>query len=210
MQVERMKVALYARVSKADMTQNPDNQLIKLRAYAQAEAYEVYEEYSDMKSGADAHRPSLDRMMADARGHRFSIILVVKIDRIARSMSNLHKLIDELETFGIKFHCVDQPEISTDTPMGKLLLNVLGAIAEFERELIRERTKDGLARAVANGSRLGRKPKKIDMERVHELQAEGWGIRRIAKELNVAPDTLRRGLTKEGGSCAREQPPSER
>ena len=202
-----MKVALYARVSKSDKSQNPENQLIKLRKYAKDLGYEVYKEYTDERSGADAHRPDLDRMMADARGHRFSTIVVVKIDRIARSMSNLHKLLDELETFSIKFHCVDQPEISTDTPMGKLLMNVLGAIAEFERELIRERTLDGLARAVAGGSKLGRKPKKINMKRVKELKAEGWGIRRIAKELNIAPDTLRRGLTKEGVSRPSKKPP---
>ena len=209
-----MKVALYARVSKADKdkdgnhVQNPENQLMKLRAYAHAQGFEVYKEYQDMKSGADAHRPGLDRMMADARGHRFSLILVGKIDRIARSMRNLHSLLTELETFGIGFHCVDQPEISTDTPMGKLLLNVLGAVAEFERELIRERTKDGLARAVASGSKLGRKPVKIDLEKVHALQSQKWGIRRIAKELGIAPDTLRKGLRMEGGKITREAPPS--
>ena len=204
--MEVLKVALYARVSKSDESQNPENQLIKLRKYAEYEGHEVYEEYVDKRSGADAHRPALDKMMADARGHRFSMIVVVKIDRMARSMRNLHDTLEELERFGIKFHCVDQPEISTGTPTGKLMLNILGAVAEFERELIRQRTIDGLERAVAGGSTLGRKQKKINMKRVKELKAEGWGVRRIAKELNIAPDTLRRGLKKEGGSRTSKKP----
>lgn len=200
-----MKVALYARVSKADDTQNLDNQLLKLREYAKAKGYEVYREYSDQACGANPHRPALDSMMADARGHRFSMILTVKIDRIARSMANLHAMITELEHFGIKFHCIDQPQVSTDSPMGKLMLNILGAIAEFERELIRERTRDGLERTRAEGTKLGRKPVEFDMQRVIELKAQGWGIKRIAKEIGIAPDTLRRGLTKEGVGNDREE-----
>ena len=193
-----MKVALYARVSKADESQDPENQLLRLRAYAKDRNHETYEEYIDKASGADPNRPSLERMLADARGHRFSMILTVKIDRMARSMANLYSVLEDLERFSVKLHCIDQPEISTDTPTGKLLLAVLGAMAEFERDLIRERTKAGLARTKAQGTKLGRKPVTIDMTRAHELKAQGWGIKRIAKELKIAPDTLRRGLTKEG------------
>ena len=83
-----MKVALYARVSKADDSQDPENQVIRLREYAEGRGWEVYgEPYIDYASGADAFRPALDRMMSDARAHRFGIILVVKIDRIARNMA---------------------------------------------------------------------------------------------------------------------------
>lgn len=192
------KVALYARVSKSDESQDPESQLLRLRRYAEEHRHEVYAEYVDKASGADPNRPQLERMLADARGHRFSMILTVKIDRIARSMSNLYSVLEDLERFGVKFHCIDQPEVSTDSSMGKLLLNILGAMAEFERELIRERTKAGLERTRAQGTRLGRKPVVIDMVRVHELRAQGWGVRRIAAELKIAPDTLRRGLRKEG------------
>ena len=200
-----MKVALYARVSKSDKSQNPENQLLRLRRYAQDEGHEVFGEYVDTASGADANRPSLDRMVADAKAHRFTLILAVKIDRIARSMSNLYALLTELDRSKVKFHFIDQSEISTDSPTGKLILSVLGGVAEFERELIRERTLAGLARVRSEGKRLGRPDTKIDFERVHALKAQGWGIRRIAKELNLAPETLRRGLRKEGGESSKEQ-----
>jgi DNA invertase Pin-like site-specific DNA recombinase len=209
-----MKVALYARVSKSDkdkdgkFIQNPENQLIRLKKYAQEKGYVVKEEYIyiDRASGADPNREHLERMCRDARANRFSLILAVKLDRIARSMSNFHDLLKEWEAIGVKFHCVDQPEVSTDSSMGRLLMNILGAIAEFERELIRERTLAGLERAKAKGSKLGRRPKTIDFEKVRELKAQGWGIRRIAKELKIAPETLRRGLRNEGGKTAREKP----
>jgi len=202
-----MKVALYARVSKSDKDkdgepiQKPENQLIRLRKYAKEHDYEVIDDYVyvDRASGADPNRPNLEKMLSDARAHRFSLILVVKIDRMARSMRNLHTILTELESFGVKFHCIDQPEVSTDTSMGKLLLNILGAVAEFERELISERTKAGLERAVAQGTKLGRKYEEIDFEKVATLKAQGWGIKRIAKDLGIAPETLRRGLTREGG-----------
>ena len=145
-----MKVALYARVSKADESQNPENQLMRLRSYAQERGYEVSENhvYVDMASGADANRPQLDRMMADARARRFSLVLCVKVDRLARSVSNLYALLTEFDARGVKFECIDQ-SITTNTPTGKLLLSILGGVAEFERELIRDRTKAGLARAKA-------------------------------------------------------------
>ncbi len=207
-----MKVALYARVSKSDkdkdgnFVQNPENQLLRLKKYAQEKGYEIQEEYIyvDRASGADPNREQLDCMCRDARANRFSLILAVKLDRIARSMSNFHDLLKEWEAIGVKFHCVDQPEVSTDSSMGRLMMNILGAIAEFERELIRERTIAGLERAKAKGSRLGRRPKTIDFEKVHELRAQGWGIKRIAKELKIAPETLRRGLRNEGGSIPNE------
>jgi len=189
-----MKVALYARVSKAGDAQNPENQLIRLREYAQTNGYEVYDQYIDHASGANARRPRFDDMLSDAKGHRFSLILVVKLDRIARSMINFHAFLGEISSAGVKFHCIDQPDISTDTPTGKLLMSILGAIAEFERDLISERTKDGLARAVAGGSKLGRKPLKVDLERVTELRAQGWGVRCIALEVGVSHETLRKCL----------------
>jgi len=195
---------LYARVSKWDASQNPENQLIRLRKYAQEQGYDVYDKYVDMASGADQNRPQLDRMLQDARGHRFNLILTVKIDRIARSMPNFHDLLKALEKAGVKFHFIDQPGISNDTADGKLMMNILEAFAEFERELIRDRTKAGLARVRAEGKRLGRPDTKIDFEKVRELKAQGLGIRRIAKELKIAPETLRRGLRNEGGKTTRE------
>jgi len=192
-----MKVALYARVSKADESQDPENQLMRLREYAKQHEWEILREYSDRASGADANRPELDRMIADARAHRFSLVLVVKVDRLARSVSNLYSLLSELDEFGVKFHCTDQ-NISTESATGKLLLSVLAGIAEFERELISDRTKAGLARAKAKGSQLGRPAMAVDMSRIRELRAQGVGYRKIAEAIGVSHQTVRNRLRKEG------------
>ena len=194
-----MKVALYARVSKADDSQTPENQLVRLRSYASERGYEVSEDrvYVDVASGADAYRPELDRMMADARARRFSLVLCVKVDRLARSVPNLYALLSELDGRGVKFECADQ-SISTNTPTGKLLLSILAGVAEFERELIRDRTKAGLARAKALGKRLGRPRKAVDMERARELRSQGLGYRKIADALGVSYVTVRERLKNEG------------
>ena len=198
-----MNVALYARVSRADETQNPDNQLMRLRSYATERGWSVHDEYVDTASGADANRPQLDRMMADARARRFSLVLCVKVDRLARSVSNLYALLSEFDARGVKFECIDQ-SITTNTPTGKLLLSILGGVAEFERELIRDRTKAGLARAKAQGKRLGRPRKRVNMERARELRSQGLGYRKIAEELGITRPTLWARLKKEG-----VEPPNE-
>jgi DNA invertase Pin-like site-specific DNA recombinase len=201
-----MKVALYARVSKSDQSQDPENQLRRLRAYCDERGWEVVKEYSDQASGADPNRPALDRLMADSRARQFKLVLTVKVDRMARSVQNLYKTLEELDGNGVSFECTDQA-ISTHNATGKLLLTILGGVAEFERELIRDRTKAGLARVKAQGKQLGRRESPIDLDRVKELKAQGWGIRRIAKELGVNHQTLRTRLTKEGGKITREKAP---
>ncbi len=192
-----MKVALYARVSKGDESQNPENQLLRLRAYASERGHAVYGEYVDLASGANPNRPELDRMLADARARRFSLVLCVKVDRLARSVPNLYAMLAELDSRGIAFECTDQP-IATNTPTGKLLLNVLAGIAEFERELIRDRTRAGLARARAEGKSLGRPRKRVNMSKARKLRAEGLGYRKIARELGVSYVTVRERLKNEG------------
>lgn len=149
-----MKVGLYARVSTDK--QDTDNQMIRLREIAQNRGYEVYDEYVDIASGRNANRPNLDRMMKDAKQHRFDKIIAVKLDRIARSVTNLNNLMNDLYVWKVGIEFVDQP-IDTSTPAGKMILTILGAMAEFERELIVERTTDGLERARKEGKTLGRK-----------------------------------------------------
>jgi DNA invertase Pin-like site-specific DNA recombinase len=200
-----MKVALYARVSKADESQDPENQLMRLVAYANERGWEIFDRYVDMASGADAHRPELDRMMRDAKARRFSLVLTTKVDRMARSTINLYAVLSELESRGLKFECTDQ-DVSTNTPTGKLLLSVLAGVAEFERELIRERTKAGLARARAQGKRLGRPRKAVDMARAHILRAQGLGYRKVAKELGVSHQTMFLRLRNEGVKGSKESP----
>jgi DNA invertase Pin-like site-specific DNA recombinase len=207
-----MKSALYARVSKADESQDPENQLIRLREYALQRGWIVYREYVDKASGADADRPRLKQMLNDARARRFGLVLTTKIDRIARSSLNLKMIIAELEGRGIKFECSDQP-FSTNTPTGKLLFGILGEIAEFERSLIVERTKAGLARARAQGKRLGH-PRlevgwkghpRVDIDRIYALRAQGMSYRAIAKQLGVSHQTVKNRLRNEGSNLPKEK-----
>lgn len=189
-----MKVALYARVSKADQSQDPENQLMRLREYAATREWEVYgEPYVDYASGADSYRPALDRMLSDARARRFDLILVVKIDRIARSARNLLNIIEDLNSRGVKLECADQ-DIYTNTPVGRHLITSLGAVAELERDLISERTKAGLLRAVARGKRLGRRKVPFDADYARTLRAQGMGYRAIAKLMGVSHQTVKNRL----------------
>lgn len=199
-----MKVALYSRVSKGDDSQDPENQLIRLRAYAHERGWEIFQEYKDKASGADARRPALDQMLRDGKGRRFALILVTKVDRIARSVPNLYAMLTDLESRGIKFECSDQ-DISTNSPTGKLLLAILAGVAEFERELIIDRTKAGLARARAQGKRLGRPPDRKRMDQILALRDQGFSITEVAVEVSMSSgavkQALRRGRLRKGGAA---------
>jgi len=153
-----MKVALYARVSTKK--QETENQEMKLIEFARLRGYEVAEYYEDKVSGADKNRPNLDRMLKDAKFRRFDKILSTKIDRLGRSVIHLHELFAEIDSYGISIELTDQP-IDTSSPMGKFTLTILGGVAELERELIRDRTRDGLARTIAKGTKLGRTVKEL-------------------------------------------------
>jgi DNA invertase Pin-like site-specific DNA recombinase len=138
-------------------------------------------------SGAKAKRPALDRLRADAMQRRFDIVAVVKLDRLARSVHHLTTLGQEFEALGVDLVVLDQA-IDTTTPSGKLLFHVLGSIAEFERDLIRERTRAGLAAAKRRGKTLGR-PRVISEEasaRIRRLHQAGRSLRQIAEVLGVS------------------------
>jgi DNA invertase Pin-like site-specific DNA recombinase len=144
-----MRVALYARVSTGDQTVDP--QLDALRSYATARRLEIVEEYIDQGvSGSKDRRPALDDLMVPAKCRAFDALAIVKLDRLARSVRHLTQIGAELEALGIDLIVVDQG-IDTSTPSGRLLFNVLGSIAEFERDLIRERTRAGLKAARKRG-----------------------------------------------------------
>lgn len=154
-----IRVALYARVSKVGPEQDPTNQLLRLRAHAQNRDLAVYAEFVDRISGVRDRRPELERLMRDVRGHRVAAVLAVRLDRLGRSTLDLLRLFEEFEAAHVAFIAIDQ-NINTTTPVGRYLRTNLAAIAELEREFIRERTKDGLARARAQGHRPGR-PRKL-------------------------------------------------
>src|SRR5580765_154431 len=152
-----MKAAIYARVSTVD--QEPENQLQELRRYVEARGWTAVEYVDRGVSGAKDRRPSLDQLLTEGRRRRFDVLVCWRLDRLGRNLRHLILLLDELHAVGIGFVTLGEG-IDTTSPTGRLILHVLGAIAEFERARIAERVKAGLLRARAQGKRLGR-PRKV-------------------------------------------------
>src|SRR5712675_531203 len=148
-----MKAAIYARVSTQDQT--CENQLIELRRYVQARGWTAVEYVDRGVSGAKDRRPALDQLVTDARRRRLDVVVCWRLDRLGRNLKHLITLLEELQVLGVAFVSLAEG-IDATTPAGKLQMHILGAIAEFERERIRERVLAGLRRARSQGKRLGR------------------------------------------------------
>lgn len=183
------KTVVYARVSTHG--QHPENQLLALRKYAEARGLEIVETYVDVgQSGGKASRPELDRLMMDARRRKFNIVLVARLDRLARSLKQLVMTLDELRELGIAFVSL-QEAFDTSTSTGILLFQVVGAIAEFERSLIRERIALGLERARAEGKTIGRPlGAQVDEQELRRLRSEGLSLRAIARQVGISHPTV--------------------
>jgi putative DNA-invertase from lambdoid prophage Rac len=191
-----VRAAIYARVSTSDQT--CEAQLRELREYCERRGWSVHAEYVDTGwSGAKASRPELDRLMRDAAMRRFDAVLVYKLDRFGRSVRNCLDGIEALRVQGVRFLAVSQ-SIDTDesNPTSRLLLHILASVAEFERELIRERVLAGLRSAKARGTKsglpIGRPQAIFDRAKVVELRNAGESWRQIADALGVAVRTVRR------------------
>ena len=187
-----MIVGLYARVSTKDKEQNPENQLIRLREYCKSRNWD-YREYVDFASGAKKDRPGLKSIMNDL--DHLDGILVLRLDRFGRSLQNLLELLNLIRSQGKFFEAIDQGlKISEKKdPMNDFMLAILGAAAEFERELISERVRDGLARAKRDGVKLGKRTSdktKAQSRRVIELNKEGLSIREISQRTNLGRGTV--------------------
>jgi DNA invertase Pin-like site-specific DNA recombinase len=186
------RVAIYARVSTSNGSQDPQMQLRELREYAQRRELQVVEEYVDYGiSGAKDSRPALNKLMADAHGRKFDSILVWKLDRFGRSLRHLVNALAELEAVGVAFISL-RDNLDLATPSGRLMFQIIGAMAEFERALIQERVRAGLRNAKAKGVRLGRPRVFVSESRIETLRAAGASWRAIAKELGVGIGTARR------------------
>ena len=193
------KVGIYGRLSTKD--QDPESQLLDLRKYVKLRNWEVYQEYVDWGvSGAKESRPALDRLMKDARKRKFDILLVWKFDRFARSTKHLVTALEELEGLGIDF-CSYEDSIDTSTNHGKLVFTIMGAIAEFERSLIRERVLAGVRRAKENGIRLGRPPLEVDLDKMKKLALNGNSVRAIAKEIGISKSLVHKVLNSRMKGC---------
>jgi DNA invertase Pin-like site-specific DNA recombinase len=187
------RAAIYARVSTDSQT--VENQIRELKQIAARRGWEVVEVYTDAGiSGAKgrAQRPGLDQMLKDASRRKFDVVMCWATDRLGRSLIDLLGTIQHLESVSVDLY-LDQQSIDTTTPTGKLVFQVTGAFAEFERSMIRQRIKAGLKRAVAQGTRLGRPKVDAALERKAQKELKkGVGILRVAKTLGLGTGTVQR------------------
>ena len=182
-------VALYTRVS----TNKQDEmlQLPRLRRLAETRGLTVYREYMDEASGKDQNRPAWKDLMRDAKEGCFGCIMAVKLDRVMRSVVNLNTVMSQLKVYNVRLITEDMGEIDPSKPNGKLIMQVIGAIAEWERETISSRTKDSLEEKKAQGIRLGRKSRDdIPLAEIAEMRASGLSWNAIVKRTGIPKGTL--------------------
>jgi len=184
-----MKAALYARVSTTNHGQDVNMQLRELREYCDRRGLEIAGEYTDSASGSKDSRPELNRLMADAKQRRFDAVCVWKLDRFGRSLRHLVNALADLESLGVSFVSI-KDNLDLSTPSGRLMFQIIGAMAEFERSLIQERVRAGLRNARAKGKTLGRPRKIVDAAEIARLRASGTSWPSIARELGVSVGTV--------------------
>ena len=188
----RNRVAVYARVSTSD--QSTESQLLDLRRYVHERGWDIFKEYVDEGvSGSKDSRPALNELMNDAKKRRFDVVLVWRFDRFARSTRHLILALEDFRGLGIDFVSY-QENIDTSSPLGSAIFTIISAVAQLERDIIAERVKAGLRRAVENGKKLGRPKVRVDENEIRRLRSEGWSLRQIAAELKVSKNTVARHL----------------
>ena len=191
------RVGLYARVSTKN--QNPELQLTELRRVAAQRGWVIVNTYMDHGvSGAKAARPALDQLMADARGGKLDVVAVWRFDRFARSTRHLLQALEEFRALNVDFVSMREA-IDTSTPMGKVVFTMIAAVAELERDVIRERVQAGVDRARAQGKQLGRPRRELDLRAAHILLDRGHSQREVAGMLGIPRATLRRRLQDASG-----------
>lgn len=194
-QKEEKRASLYVRVSTS--SQLTDSQATELRAYARKRGWS-YRVYQDTQSGAKENRPGLEALLADARSGKVDVVVVWSLDRLARSLKHLLDLMAEFRRLNVDFVCLKQ-DLDTSTPAGRLTYHVLGAVAEFERELLRVRVRAGMAEARRQGRRIGRPPLRqfteSEVRRIHTARnEEGASLRRLATDFGSTQQTIQKIL----------------
>lgn len=180
-----IRAGLYIRVSTVD--QHPELQFDEMRDFCRARAWRNTAEFVDHGiSGVDSSRPGLRQLLDACHLHAIDAVIVWRLDRLARSLADLVQLTKTFESLGINFVSVKNPGLDTTTPQGKLFFGISAVYAEFERDLIIERTRAGIAAARARGKTLGRPRLKIDLEQIFKLRDFGLSTRQIAKSLGCS------------------------
>jgi len=187
-----LRVVRYMRVSRVEQNLNlQDDETMEL---VERRGWKLLDTFTDHGvSGAKERRPALDKMAAYLKRHKVNAVVVWKADRLFRSLRNMVVTLDEWSSMGIGFTSATEVFDST-TPQGKLLLHLTSAFAEFERSIIAERTRAGIAAARRRGAVLGRPRARLDDEELRELKSGGMSVRDIAAKLGVGSSTVQRRL----------------
>jgi len=194
-----MKVAIYARVSTNEQT--TENQVKALNEWADRAGHEVVAIYDDNGvSGAKGreYRKEFDKLLKGAVRREFDLVAAWSVDRLGRSLQDLIGFLQELHGAGVDLY-LHQQAVDTTTPGGKAMFQMMGVFAEFERSMISERVKAGLARTKAKGTKLGRPRTSPKTEaQIMKLRSKGMGILKIGKELGVGTGTVQRVVGQSG------------
>lgn len=184
-----MRALLYSRVSTTDKGQDLERQFREMREFAQARGWQIGELSDTMSAAKD--RPGLKELWRLCRQRKVDVVLVHEFSRFSRSLQELLLALDEFKSLGIQFVSMKE-QIDTTTPAGKFMYQMIGAFAEFERGMISERVKSGMAHARAKGKRLGRPEVVVDTRVITARRIAGVSWRRIARELRISPVTARK------------------
>ncbi len=194
-----MRMAIYARVSTSDKDQDPDTQLVPLREFAASQGWTVSGEFVDHASATDLHGRSQWQAVIDAASKRkIDVVLIWKLDRAFRSVLHASTTLEEFRRWGVSLRSYTEPWADTTSPQGELVFNLLATFAQFERSLIAERVRAGMARARKQGKRLGR-PRALngEWEQVRPLIESGRMSQvGAARQLGVSRATIYRMLQK--------------
>ena len=188
-----MRIGIYARVSTLNQ-QNPEMQLAELREYADRRGWKIAGEYVDLGiSGSKELRPELTRLMTDAKRRRIDVVLCWKVDRFGRSLKHLVNTLADLDSYGVAFVSL-RDNLDLSTASGRLMFQIIGAMAEFERSLIQERVRAGLRNAKLKGKTLGRPRRIISSNEMERLRERGLSFREIGKLVGASAGTVRTRL----------------
>ena len=187
-----LRVVTYSRVSTNKREQKPEVQVGELKRYCKARGFKIQHEIVDRASGGTDDRPGFKQLIKLVRAREVDAVVVVKLDRLFRSLKHLVNTLSEFEALGVKF-IATRDQVDLTTPAGRMFVQILGSLGEFERALIRERIMLGLDHAKSVGKKLGR-PKKNDYEAVQKLRSQGKSYKQIEKTLKLSSGSVWRAI----------------
>lgn len=193
----KSKVVLYCRVSTSDKNQTTENQSRELKLYCERMDYEIVQIYEDEVSGAKTReqRPQYNQMIKDSFQKKFDLIIGYDVSRFGRSMKEFVHFLSDMDERGIGVIAVKNG-LQTNSSSGRMMMKLIGVLEEWNREILIERTKSGLRRTVANGTKLGRKTvlTKDIKSQIVDAHLEGLSIRNIAEKVQVNRGAVQRFL----------------